>query len=86
MATTDLVNIDNSGNATTDTSYSGTVAVDPGVAYTIRFRYISKRARYASVDNVIISELSGQPTSVTEGRGFVGNEIGCQIEITYIGE
>jgi len=86
MATTDLVYIDNSGSPTTDTSYSGSVAVDPGTVHTIRFEYMSRRARYASVDNVIISELSGPMTTVTEGRSYVGNEVDCQIEITYIGE
>lgn len=83
LATTELVPlIDNSGNATTDTSYSGSITVTPGIEYTLRFQYNSRRGYYASVDNVLISEL----LAGDEGRGYVGNELNCQIEFTYIGE
>jgi hypothetical protein len=83
----DLLYIDNSFSPTTDASYNGSHAVVPGVTHTLRFEYISDRARYASVDNVVISELSGPPSSPsTTGRGYVGNEVDCQIEFTYIGE
>ncbi len=84
----DLINIDNSGSALTDTSYSGSAAVVAGTPHTLRFEYINgnQRARYASVDNLVISELSGPVATVTEGRGYIGNEIDCQIEFTYIGE
>jgi hypothetical protein len=82
-----LVDINNNVNNTFDTSYTGSIPVVPGISYTLRFEYISDKARYASVDNVIISELSGPPTPPSgAGRGYVGNEINCQIEITYIGE
>lgn len=86
LATTNLLTIANSGNATTDASYSGSATVVPGTTYTLRFEYISDRAYYASVDNVNVSELSGPITTVYEGRGYVGNEVNCQIEFTYIGE
>lgn len=71
-------------NTNADTSYSGTVTLTPGRAYQLSFEYINAvRANYASVDNVVISELSGSPDL---GRGYVGNEVDCQIEFTYIGE
>ena len=83
----DLVNIDNGGSPTTDTSYSGSITVTPGIAHTLRFEYNGTRARWATVDNVVISELSGSPgPSIGVGRGYVGNEVDCQIEFTYIGE
>ena len=70
-----------------NTSYSsGVITLTPGTAYTLRFEYIATKSNYASVDNVVISELSGPSTTVTEGRGYIGNEIDCQIEFTYIGE
>lgn len=77
-----LVNHSANINATTDTSYSGSISVTPGITYTLRFEYNSRRAYYASVDNVVISEL----LAGDEGRGYVGNELDCQIEFTYIGE
>ena len=77
-----LVNHSANINATTDTSYSGSITVTPGITYTLRFEYNSRRAYYASVDNVVISEL----LAGDEGRGYVGNELDCQIEFTYIGE
>ncbi len=83
----DLVNIDNTTGPTTDASYSGSVAVVAGTTHTLRFEYIATRAWFVSVDNVVISELSGPATPPSsEGRGYVGNEIDCQIEFTYIGE
>ena len=86
-ATTDLVLINNSGSTITNASYSGTVAVVPGTAYTIRFQYTSNTARYAFVDNVVISELSGPIGPPSDlGCGYIGNEVDCQIEFTYIGE
>lgn len=80
-----LVNINNSGNVSTDTSYSSApIAVVPGTVYTLRFEYLNgtNQAYYASVDNLVINEL----LAGDEGRGYVGNEIDCQIEFTYIGE
>ena len=83
----DLVYIDNSGSPTTDTSYSGSSTLVAGIANTLRFEYISNRARYTKVDNVVISELSGPPAPPSDvGRGYVGHEVDCQIEFTYIGE
>jgi len=72
----------------TNTSYSGSITVAPSVAHTLRFEYINvDRGNWATVDNVVVSELSGPPSppSIT-GRGYVGNEVDCQIEFTYIGE
>lgn len=86
LVETDLLNIDNSGSPEADTFYTGSHAVSPGIAHTLRFEYISGRARYASVDNVIVREFSGAPYSPDIGRGYIGNEIDCQIEFTYIGE
>ena len=83
------VNIDNNGDVITDTSYSGSATVTPGLTHTLRFEYYNgvRRARYASVDNVVISENSGVPgPPSSEGRGYVGSEVDCQIEFTYIGE
>lgn len=80
-----LVNINNTGDALADTSYSSApIAVIPGTVYTLRFEYrnTSNQAYYASVDNVVVSEL----LAGDEGRGYVGNEVDCQIEFTYIGE
>ncbi|MBV1924573.1 MAG: hypothetical protein KUG68_11160 [Flavobacteriaceae bacterium] len=85
----DLVNIDNSGSVDTNASYNGSATVVAGTPHTIRFEYINgvKQARYASVDNVIISELSGPSGASSDlGRAYVGNEADCQIEFTYIGE
>jgi len=78
----DLVNLVNtSGN----TSYYGSLAVVAGTTYTLRFEYVnSSRGLSASVDNVKVTEVSG-PIS-NEGRGYIGNEVDCQIEFTYIGE
>lgn len=77
-------NLVNLIDADANTSYSGTVTLTPGTTYTLRFEYInSNRGNYATVDNVIITELSGSPGV---GRGYVGNEVDCQIEFTYIGE
>lgn len=89
MVETNLVLVNNSGTVTTNTSYSGTVVVTPGISYTIRFEYINgvRWSGYASVDNVVISELSGPPDPPSDtGRGYVGNEVNCQVEFTYIGE
>lgn len=71
-----------------DGSYSGTIAVVAGNAHTLRFEYVNPaRGNFASVDHVVVSELSGPPgPSTGEGRGYVGNDVDCQIEITYIGE
>ena len=72
----------------TNTSYSGSITVAPGVVHTLRFEYINvNNGNWATVDNVVVSELSGPPSppSIT-GRGYVGNEVDCQIEFTYIGE
>lgn len=82
--TPNLVNIILGAN----TSYTGTVSVTPGLTYTLNFEYISLgKGNYASVDNVIVSELSGPLGSPSDlGRGYVGNGVDCQIEFTYIGE
>ncbi len=85
----DLVNINNSGNAHTNSSYSGSISVTPGLTHSIRFEYYNgiNKARYASIDNIVISENSGVPgPPSSEGRGYVGNDVDCQIEFTYIGE
>lgn len=81
----DLINL---VNTSADTSYNGKFSVTPGTTYTIRFEYISANlANYASVDNVVIKERSGSlPTPSALGLGYIGNEVGCQIEFTYIGE
>ncbi len=81
----DLVWLD---NLDANTSYSATISVVAGVLHTLNFEYINVgKANGASVDNVVISELSGPPTPPsTEGRGYVGKEINSQIEFTYIGE
>lgn len=77
-----LVNLVNSSG---NTFYYGSLSVIAGTTYTLRFEYINTSiGLYASVDNVVISELSGPISS--EGRGYVGNEVDCQIEFTYIGE
>lgn len=74
-------------NVSSNTSYSGSIAVVPGNSYTLRFEYLnSSRGRYATVDNIVVSELSGAPFSPEIGRGYIGNEVKCQIEFTYIGE
>lgn len=89
LVETNLVLVNNLGTITTNTSYSDIVSVTPYISYTIRFEYINlvKQAGYASVDNVVISELSGPPAPPSDlGRGYVGNEVNCQIEFTYIGE
>ncbi len=78
----DLVNL---VNVPANTLYNGSYTVVAGTTYTLRFEYVNtNRGLSASVDNVVISELSG-PIS-NEGRGYVGNEVDCQIEFTYIGE
>ncbi len=70
-------------NTNANTSHSSSRAVTPGRTYTLRFEYINtNRGNYASVDNVVISEIS--PGDV--GRGYIGNDVNCQIEFTYIGE
>ncbi|HET8804188.1 MAG TPA: hypothetical protein VFM72_06380, partial [Aequorivita sp.] len=76
---------------TTDknTSYSGSIPVVAGHAHTLRFEYINTTNGYhVSVDHVVINEPSGAITGPTtdEGRGYVGNEVDCQLEFTYIGE
>ncbi|SRX75389.1 hypothetical protein [Aequorivita antarctica] len=72
-------------NTSDNRVYNGSHTVIAGTTYTLRFEYVNtSRGFYASVDNVVISELSG-PIS-DEGRGYVGNEVDCQIEFTYIGE
>jgi len=70
------------------TSYNGSIPVVATNAHSLRFEYYNARkGLYASVDNVVISELSGATgTPVDDGHGYVGNEIDCQIEFTYIGE
>ncbi len=81
-------NLVNRVNASANSSYSGTVAVVAGTTHTLRFEYInSNKGNFAAVDNVVISELSGPPDPPSDlGRGYVGNEVDCQIEFTYIGE
>ncbi len=81
----DLVNlVDTYANS----SYSGSITVVSGIAHSLRFEYINNsKGNDASVDNIVISELSGPPTPPSDvGRGYVGNEVDCQIEFTYIGE
>ena len=74
-----------SSNTNANTSYSANITVVAGTPYTIRFEYITDgRGDSASVDNIVISELSGPPSLL--GRGYVGKEVDCQIEFTYIGE
>ncbi len=89
LVETSFLVVNNTGNSTTNTSYSGNVNVTPNIAHTIRFEYKNggSKAGYTSVDNVLITEPSGPigPTVYT-GRGYVGNEVNCQIEFTYIGE
>lgn len=73
-------------NLSEDGSYSGTIPVVPGI-HTIYFEYTNtNRGNYASIDNVLITELSGPPTPVDAGLGYIGYEVDSQIEITYIGE
>lgn len=75
-------------NASDNTSYSGSATVVAGTTYTLRFEYVNtNKGYYASVDNVLIGQRSGPlPTPSPLGRGYVGNEVDCQIEFTYIGE
>lgn len=74
-------------NTSDNTSYNGNRTVVAGTTYTLRFEYINaSQANFASVDNLVISELSGPPVMSGEGRGYVGKEVDCQIEFTYIGE
>ncbi len=82
---TDLVLLNGSSF---DGSYNSSIPLVAGNAHTLRFEYINTaRGQYASIDNVVVSELSGPPGAPTGvGRGYVGNEINCQIEFTYIGE
>jgi len=82
----DLIFVDNSGTVDTNTSYSGTATVVAGVTHTLRFEYINGiRAYGATFDNVIVSETSLGAFSGL-GRGYIGNEVDCQIEFTYIDE
>jgi len=82
---TDLVYLLNTNG---NTSYSSSIPVVPGNNHTLRFEYYnSNLGRTAMIDNVVVSELSGPPgPTVYTGRGYVGNELDCQIEFTYIGE
>ena len=82
---TDLVYLNNTNG---DDSYSTSIPVVPGNNHTLRFEfYNNNRGRTAMIDNVVVSELSGPPgATVYTGRGYVGNEVNCQIEFTYIGE
>jgi|GEM_PF-536582 len=75
-------------NTSADTTFNGKFDVVPGTTYTLRFEYISANlANYATVDNVVIKERSGSlPAPSDLGRGYIGNEVDCQIEFTYIGE
>lgn len=75
-------------NTSGDGSYSRSIPVVPGNNHTLRFEYYNNnRGRTAMIDNVVISELSGPPGPPDDsGRGYVGNELDCQIEFTYIGE
>ncbi|MEH6764498.1 MAG: hypothetical protein V7655_08355 [Aequorivita antarctica] len=81
-------NLINLVDTSANTFYKGKFTVVPGTTYTLRFEYInSNQANYAAVDNVVISEHSGPlPPPSALGRGYVGNEVDCQIEFTYIGE
>ncbi|WP_417353682.1 hypothetical protein [Flavobacterium alkalisoli] len=81
----DLINL---VDTSADSFYNAKFSVVAGTTYTLRFEYInSNQANYATVDNVLISERSGPlPTPSTLGLGYVGNEVNCQIEFTYIGE
>jgi len=81
----DLLYIDNSGTVTTDTYYYGTSTVVAGTTHTLRFEYINLLKAYGvTLDNLVISEFSGSTSG--DGRGYIGNEVDCQVEFTYIGE
>lgn len=84
----DLVFIDNIFTTTTDSSFNGSRILTPGTTYTLRFEYINgnSRAYEATVDHVVVSGLSAPAPPSDEGRGYVGHEVDCQIEFTYIGE
>ncbi len=69
-----LVSHAGNGTSTFNTSFSNSRAVIPGTRYSIRFEYISNQARYASVDNVVINEIT--PGGL--GRGYIGNDINSQ--------
>ncbi|MFC7356573.1 hypothetical protein ACFQO1_02650 [Jejudonia soesokkakensis] len=86
-----LININNSGTVDTNTSYSGSATVIPGTTYTLRFEYINtvNGAGIGVVDHLILSETvttTTPPSTVTEGRGYVGGNVPCYIEISYIDE
>ena len=58
----DIIFIDNASNTTTDSSYSGSLSVTAGVAYSFRIEYIGSFGYGATVDNVLIEEeTSGAP-------------------------
>jgi len=83
-----LVSINNSGSVTTNDSYNGNFSVTPNSSYFVVYEYINanNQARYASVDNVIITEATPAIPANDTGRGYVGNEVKSQVEFTYIGE
>ena len=58
----DIIFIDNASSTTTDSSYSGSLSVTAGVAYSFRIEYIGSFGYGATVDNVLIEEeTSGAP-------------------------
>lgn len=83
-----LINDTSNTHVEHNDSYIGSVTVVANTPYFLRFEYINigPRSGTVSVDNVLITELSGPVVTVDEGRGYVGNQMNCQIEFTYIGE